>query len=70
MSDYTPWVSEGLSEVEYWKRQYLSARKETKTLADALEFIRDCTDDEDECVTVSVPFLQEQARTVLYEVQP
>lgn len=70
MSDFNPLDSGGISEVDLWKSRYLAARKETKTLADALEFIRDCEDVFAEGVTVSVTFLKEQARAILHEVQP
>lgn len=29
MSDYRPWESEGITEVEYYKMQYIEARRQT-----------------------------------------
>lgn len=38
MSEYKPWVSEGITEVEYWKKRYLEARIEAEAArAEALE---------------------------------
>ena len=33
VNQYQPWVSEGIPEVEYWKRKYLEARMETEQLS-------------------------------------
>lgn len=38
MSEYKPWVSEGITEVEYWKKRYIEARVESEAVrAEALE---------------------------------
>lgn len=66
MSHYQPWIAEGISELEYWKIQYIKARQDCKVLAEALEFIRDCEDDGEEMgPIVTVSFLKEQARAIL-----
>jgi len=69
-NEYAPWRNERVTEMEYRKRKYIEARQETKKLADALEFIRDCEDDEELGMSITVSFLKEQARAILQEVQP
>lgn len=62
---YHPWTAQGISEVEYWKRQYLASRRDSQALYSALAFIRDCEDDEELAPMVTVPFLKEQARRAM-----
>lgn len=64
--DYHPWRLLGKTEAQYWKDNYLEARRESFALTQALEFIRDCENDGEEMgPIVTVAFLKEQARAVL-----
>lgn len=65
---YEPWKSLGITETEYWKRRYLESQQSCQCLADALEFIRDCEDDEELGIPITASFLKEQASWALQTI--
>lgn len=59
-------LAEAQAKIDRLKESYLEARRDCQSLAQALEFIRDCEDDGEEMgPLVTVSFLKEQARAAL-----
>jgi len=59
-------LAEAQTKIDRLKASYLDARRDCQSLAQALEFIRDCEDDGEEMgPLVTVSFLKEQARAAL-----
>ena len=60
-----PWVVEGITELDYWRKRYLEARKDAMFLYSALAFIRDCEDDDELGVSTNRAYLKNQAATAM-----
>ena len=62
---YQPWVTEGVTEANYYRKRYIEARKDAMFLYSALAFIRDCEDDDELGVSTNRAYLKNQAATAM-----